>query len=62
MRVGMTRACWFGFGLLLMVVSVAGTAHAGTLPTVPEIDGSTIPIALGILGAGVMLLRARRSK
>ena len=62
MRADVTRACCFGSGLLLMVVSAADTVRATTAPGVPEIDGGTIPIALGILSAGVLLLRARRSK
>ena len=42
-------------GLLL----VGATAWAGTGPTVPEIGGSALPAAMGLLAAGVLTLRAR---
>ena len=64
MSVSMTRVCWFGFGLVVLVLSVTGTLHADVIngAPVPEIDGSSLSAALGILSAGVLLLRARRSK
>jgi hypothetical protein len=61
MRVGVTRVCAFGLGLLVLMLSVAGPLHAQTAP-VPEIDGSSIPAAIGILSAGVLMLKARRKK
>ena len=33
---------------------------AATTPTVPEIDGSTLSTGLGLLAAGVLIVRARR--
>lgn len=51
----MTRV--LGFGLL--VVSLAGTALAGT---VPEIDGASAPAAIGLIAGAYLILRARKSR
>ena len=42
-------------GLLL----ASATAWAGGTTTVPEIGGSALPAAMGLLTAGVLTLRAR---
>ena len=62
MRSSIARVSQYGLGLVMGVLSLASNAEAGSV-TVPEIGGSEIPAALGILSAGVLMLRAwRRSK
>lgn len=61
MRVSVMRVCTFASALVVLVLSAAGGAQAQTAP-VPEIDTSSIPAAVGLLSAGVLMLRARRSK
>ena len=62
MRSSIARVSQYGLGLVMGVLSLVSNAQAGTV-TVPEIGGSEIPAALGILSAGVLMLRAwRRSK
>jgi hypothetical protein len=62
MRVSVARVCAVGLGLTVMALSMAGTLHAQPTAPVPEIDGSSIPAAVGILSAGVLMLRARLRK
>jgi hypothetical protein len=59
MRSAMMRVSLHGLGLALAVLSVVSNAQASTT-VAPEIDGSAIPAVLGILSAGVLMLRARR--
>jgi hypothetical protein len=47
--------------VLIAVQAMSGLAYAGTV-LVPEIDGGTISAGLGLLSAGVLMLRARLSK
>jgi hypothetical protein len=61
MRVSVARVCAFGLGLLVLTLSAADPLQA-QIATVPEIDGSAIPAAVGILSAGVLMLKARRGK
>lgn len=61
MHFRLARACSFGLGVLVMMLSVAATLQAAIDP-VPEIDAGAVPAALGILSAGVLILRARRLK
>jgi hypothetical protein len=62
MRSAIGRAAVSGLGLAIFVLSVASNAYAGVPATVPEIGGSSIPAALGILSAGVLMLRAARGR
>ena len=57
------RSLFFGAAILIAVLSVATLPAAGS-PTVaaPEIDGATLSNGLGLLTAGVLLLRASRRK
>jgi hypothetical protein len=62
------RARWiekatYGLGLLTIVLSL-GTRLSATVPApVPEVDASTISAGLGLLTAGVLIVRSRmRSK
>ncbi len=52
-----------GLGFALIVVAMASTANAALHPTdTPEIDPSSIASAVTLLGAGLMLVRTRRSR
>jgi hypothetical protein len=52
----------YGFAVMLAIVSIAGSAHAGITPVVPEIGADSIAAGLGVLSAGILVLRARRRK
>src|SRR4029077_11759833 len=56
------RMCSFGFGILMVSVSLGSVAMAGTNQVVPEIDGSSVTAALGLLAAGILLVRARKNR
>jgi hypothetical protein len=47
-------------GLTMVLLSIAGTAFAGT--GVPEIDASTGTAALALLSGGMLILRTRRNR
>lgn len=47
-------------GVLALILIPAATAHAGT--TVPEVDASTVSAGLGLLTAGVLIVRSRRRR
>jgi hypothetical protein len=47
-------------GVLVLSCAGAGPAAAAIISTVPEIDASVVPAALGVITAGVLMLRARR--
>jgi hypothetical protein len=53
--------CSYGLGILMTIISLSGTALAGA-PTTPEIDGGSVTAGLGLLAAGILLLRARESR
>ena len=54
-----TRLGWYGLGLLMALVSVGSNVMAGGVQ-VPEIDGNTLTTGLGLLTAGILVLRSRR--
>jgi hypothetical protein len=57
------RAAQFVLGFVVLLVSTAGRLSASVTPTVPEIDGNSALTGLGLLTAGVLIVRARwRSK
>jgi len=49
-------------GLVVAAISFASVVHAGGAVTVPEIDGVTISSGLGLLAAGVLVIRSRRRR
>jgi len=59
MRSSLKQFGWLAAGVLLLALSASDAVFAQTQP-VPEIDGASITAGLGVLGAGVMMLRARR--
>ena len=46
--------------VLGVLLATALPAFAGSVGEVPEIDGASLSAGLGLLGAGVLWLRARR--
>jgi hypothetical protein len=63
MRSQIVRAAWYGLGAIALVLAVQRQALAGEPARAPEIDGSTLSAGLGMLAAGVMIVRSRmRSK
>jgi MYXO-CTERM domain-containing protein len=57
----LVRVCIYGLGLLTIVAATSiGLLASST--TTPEIDGGTLTTGLGLLTAGVLILRARRRK
>ena len=49
-------------GMTIVLVGVAGSAFAGAVVAVPEIDGSTASAAAALLSGGILVLRGRRKK
>jgi len=49
----------YGVGLLGIVFSVASVLHATLNVQAPEIDSSLVASSLGLVTAGVLILRAR---
>jgi len=62
------RAQWsenaiHGLGLVMVVVSLGTPLFAAAPSSAPEIDGSSMSAGLGLLAAGVLIVRSRiRSK
>ena len=52
----------FGLGVMLAVAALAGSASAGATQPAPEISAGSVSAALGLLSAGILVLRARRRK
>jgi hypothetical protein len=61
MRVSIARVCSYGLGIVLALHSIGSVALA-TPAIAPEIDGSSMSAGLGLLAAGVLLLRARKAR
>ena len=59
MRSRIARAGAYSLGLLAMIGSI-GANLAATSAQVPEIDAGSISAGLGLLTAGVLILRSRR--
>jgi hypothetical protein len=60
MRQRIARACLCGLGLLMIVDSIGANLLAAVPPQAPEIDGGSLATGLGLLAAGILILRARR--
>ena len=60
MRSGLARMCGFGLAVFTMVMAIQGNAVAGAAAAAPEIDGASISAGLGVLTAGILILRSRR--
>jgi hypothetical protein len=55
------RVQWLALATLTIICGLAFDAVASDVQAVPEIDGSFVPAAIGVVTAGVMMLRARRN-
>jgi len=62
MRSTLKQFGWLAASVLLLVCSASDAVFAQGTPPAPEIDGATITTGLGLLGAGLMMLRARRNR
>jgi len=62
MRTFIHRICAFGAAVSLIALGLVVPASATVPQQVPEIDGASISAGLGLLAAGVLLLRARRGR
>ena len=60
-RMQVARGATCAVAVMVAVHAMSGVALAGIV-TVPEIDGGTVATGLGLLSAGVLMLRARFSK
>ena len=57
----LVRTCLYGLGLLT-ILATTSIGLLASFVTTPEIDGGTLTTGLGLLTAGVLILRARRGK
>ena len=60
MRSSVVRICGYGLGVIAILIGFESHALAGNVSPVPEIDGASISAGLGVLAAGILILRSRR--
>jgi len=60
MRSRMARMFAYGLGVTTILVAVQRHLVAGSTANAPEIDASSISVAVGVVAAGVLILRSRR--
>ena len=60
MRSNLVRMCGCVLGMIAMLIGLQSHALAGSPPAAPEIDGASISAGLGVLAAGLLILRSRR--
>jgi hypothetical protein len=60
MRARVASFCVYGLSVITMLVATQGRALAGGTIPAPEIDGASISAGLGVLAAGILILRSRR--
>ena len=62
MRLPLTGLCAYGLGILAILVVTQGLAlAAGPIAApAPELDGASISAGVGLLAAGILILRSRR--
>jgi MYXO-CTERM domain-containing protein len=53
---------WYVLAVSAIATGLVVPVSATVAPAVPEIDGASISAGLGLLAAGVLLLRARRRR
>jgi hypothetical protein len=49
-------------GMLLVLVGAAGSAFAGVVAVVPEIDGGSAVAPIAVVTGSLLILRSRRKK
>jgi len=60
MRSSLVRVCGYGLGVITLLFALQSQMLAGAVARVPEIDGTSISAGLGVLAAGILILRSRR--
>ena len=60
MSTRVARFCTYALGVMTMLVAIPSGLLAGSVPSAPEIDPSSISAAVGVVAAGVLILRSRR--
>ena len=60
MRTRLVGICAYGLGIITLLVATQSRVLAGLTVSVPEIDGASISVGLGVLAAGLLILRSRR--
>jgi hypothetical protein len=62
MRLRFAELLAYGLGITTILVATQGLAvAAGPVPlAAPELDGASISAAVGVLAAGILILRSRR--
>jgi len=59
MRSHIVRATLFGLGVIGLVLAAHGQAVAGVTIPAPEIDATSLSSGLGLLAAGILIVRSR---
>jgi hypothetical protein len=59
MRVQLMKKATYGLGLLTLVSSFGTQLFAGAPLQVPEIDATSMSSGLGVLAAGILIVRSR---
>ena len=63
MRLRVLHLAGFALAIAMIVATSVSPAYAGfVVAPAPEIDGNTVISGQGLLGAGAMMLRARRAR
>jgi hypothetical protein len=60
MSTRVARFCTYALGVMTMLVALPSGLAAGSVPGVPEVDPASISAAVGVVAAGVLILRSRR--
>jgi hypothetical protein len=60
MRSRLARISAYGLAVITILAASANQALAGGPIGAPEIDGASVSAGLGVLAAGILILRSRR--
>jgi len=58
----MITAAVYGAGMIMLLVTMTSGVAGSSPQAVPEIDGATVTTGLGLLTAGILLVRARMGR
>jgi len=62
MRSRLSRVAFMAAGILLVLCSTSSVLFALQVAQAPEVDGSSLSAGLGLVAAGVMIIRSRRRR
>jgi hypothetical protein len=64
MRRRLAELSAYGLGIMTILLATQGLAvAAGPVPVAaPELDGASVTAAVGVLAAGLLILRSRRTR